>query len=1606
MKKYIIILVQIFAAITLAFPQSVSNFNLQVALRTEHGTIMTNQQVDIRVTLLSETQGGSPVFTETHSTTTNSKGIANLKIGSIDSQGEFSTIPWHEQLLVMVEAKLPSDNSFTTINVSPLLSVPYALYTNSEIEGLGSLGETLWHNGEGWVSTSQIFVDPNKVEISAQEGRIIEEPIFVVRNSNNEIVFAVYESGVVAYVASPDETKGSRGGFAVGGLSDQGKSEGPQYMYIMPDEVQFNIKQTTKGNRGGFAVGGLSDQGKGTENFLIIHPDSVIININENALKGTRGGFAVGGLSDQGKGYTDWLRLNKDTTYIRTQALNLNQNVSVDENVSVGGNVGTIPLTDIDENTYNTVRIGNQIWMAQNLKVTHYRDGSPIITGLEEFEWIDTTLGAFTQYPSSYIDELSTDAEVVEAYGLLYNWYATADSRGLCPTGWVVPSAQDWNILTNNLGGTEIAGGTLKSRRTAGVNPHPRWESPNTGANNFSGFSGIPGGIYNPMGNFIYDLLGYSGLWWSKESIEDFAMLFGLEYEMVNALVSEEQKFNGLSVRCIKSDVTQPSVYLPYPQAVYPTTAYVAANITDNGGAPIQSKGFVWSINPLPSIEINQGIITLEPTANFEAEVNPLIPNTTYHVRAFATNKAGTTYSETIIFTTNDFENCGILTDIDNNEYSTIVINDQCWMRENLKTTKLNDGTPIGTDWETWGVPAYAPHPETIYGAAYNGHTMVVDNLCPAGWHIPSKSDFEKLINFLGGEEIAGKKLKSTGTIQAGTGLWEQPNEATNESGFTGLPAGVAYSQEFNGIGLNGFWWTKDVGEGQKKDKKSNEKSDSYYALSLNYYDTYATIQSGYITEGYSVRCIWGQGLPMVNEPTLSNVAISSINISSVVTGDGGDLETPLTARGFVIGLSPEVSIDDNVDHFSDPIIELGAYAHSFSGLQPSTLYYLKAYASNSVGTKYSEAVMVKTYKDIISDGEENTYFTTQIGDQEWMAQNLESTQYTNGEAIDYFDGLEGPPEGITNYYTFKPEPGENAVNHGNFYSYTVLADSRGICPTGWRLPFIEDWDILFAELGGPAIAGQKMKTPGNSGFGTWEPPNEGATNESGFTAEPAGLYSSFGYFNQNSCATFWSVSPSSTEPDKYLCVTLNAYNPDAQIENFGYNIQNSAEDALSIRCIKDTGLPIVKTYSVVNLTDISATSGGEINHEGNSAVLTVGLVWSTFEKPTLTENDGLTTESVNTTFTSEITGLQPNTKYYLRAYATNGDGTGYGNQITFTTASNGLPFEDFESGFFANEWVQGEPGWVIDSEIAAQGSFSARSADINDNEASSLSIIFKTIGGNISFLAKISSEEGYDYLRLLVNGEEYMSISGEYDWQEFSYEIPAGFNTITWEYSKDFTSSSGQDCAWIDSITFPPTQYAEVAIGNQIWMAKNLNVTTYTNGDPINWIPPGSVPDPDIPYYTNHPLIDQYDYDYGKVYSFGVINDPRGICPVGWRIPDDIDWTELFETLGGVAVAGGKLKAVDMGLDGLWDFPNEGATNESGFSAFPAGYQGASGYYYGTPSGDPQKAWFWSATQVSATQNAVYYLSHDSQEVLYIDMLGSDGGREDAVSVRCIKEQ
>jgi len=158
-----------------------------------------------------------------------------------------------------------------------------------------------------------------------------------------------------------------------------------------------------------------------------------------------------------------------------------NRTISESEVIQLYAGNASIVVKDIDDNVYNTVLIGNQLWMKENLLTTRYSNGDSILHVTDNSEWSNLTEGAWSYYGSS--------GTANSPYGKLYNWYTVADQRNVCPTGWKVPSASDWMILIDYLGGEEIAGGKLKA-----VEPQ-YWASPNTAATNESGFTGLPGGL-------------------------------------------------------------------------------------------------------------------------------------------------------------------------------------------------------------------------------------------------------------------------------------------------------------------------------------------------------------------------------------------------------------------------------------------------------------------------------------------------------------------------------------------------------------------------------------------------------------------------------------------------------------------------------------------------------------------------------------------------------------------------------------------------------------------------------------------------------------------------------------------------------------------------------------------------------------------------------------------------------------------------------------------------------------------------------------------------------------------------------------------------------
>ena len=208
-------------------------------------------------------------------------------------------------------------------------------------------------------------------------------------------------------------------------------------------------------------------------------------------------------------------------------------------------------VTDIDGNVYHTIAIGTQTWMVENLKVKHYRNGDPILNGSGLKKLVSDTTGRIYAYDNS--------AANVEVYGWLYNWYAVADGRNVAPIGWHVPSDADFTALVANLGGNylltrgdTLAGGEMKETGVA------HWGSstyPNKGATNISGWTGLPGGFYDPT-QLLYNGLHNFGNWWTTTTMEGtnplkWAYTMGLSCTTKSASRGVWFKTNAYSIRCL-----------------------------------------------------------------------------------------------------------------------------------------------------------------------------------------------------------------------------------------------------------------------------------------------------------------------------------------------------------------------------------------------------------------------------------------------------------------------------------------------------------------------------------------------------------------------------------------------------------------------------------------------------------------------------------------------------------------------------------------------------------------------------------------------------------------------------------------------------------------------------------------------------------------------------------------------------------------------------------------------------------------------------------------------------------------------------------------------
>jgi uncharacterized protein (TIGR02145 family) len=442
--------------------------------------------------------------------------------------------------------------------------------------------------------------------------------------------------------------------------------------------------------------------------------------------------------------------------------------------------VAFMECTDEEGMDYPVVSLGGLFWMAENLRFL------PMVNSHDETSAADPRIYVYG-YEGNDPDGAKGNGNF-KTYGALYNWPASTIA---CPAGWRLPRESDWtwlqdfNQAVKSTGFDALAGGAMV----------------------------IPGGFQHSGAK--------TGFWTSAEADPQKASGIFINFNQSSVGVVESDKESGLSVRCVRSNVTgeEPPAVNTYPVVEIKTTAALVQGhiVPGNSELPLLECGFCWSTDPVPDLQKNHQTATAQ-NGLFETHIENLTPATVYYVRAYATNSAGTGYGRAISFTT---RSGGTFTDNrDGREYRYVTIGTQDWMEQNLAwLPAVKEATDISGTSERYYVYGYSGVDVTAakntsdfrtYGVLYNWPGAL--SACPAGWHLPTSQDWDVLIQAAGGTDIAGFHLKS---VRGWANNGNESGNGDNTLGFTALPGG---DLEGSGVFLNrgqygSFWSSRgDVG--------------------------------------------------------------------------------------------------------------------------------------------------------------------------------------------------------------------------------------------------------------------------------------------------------------------------------------------------------------------------------------------------------------------------------------------------------------------------------------------------------------------------------------------------------------------------------------------------------------------------------------------------------------------------------------------------------------------------------------------------------------------------------------------------------------------------
>ena len=1274
---------------------------------------------------------------------------------------------------------------------------------------------------------------------------------------------------------------------------------------------------------------------------------------------------------------------------------------------------GTATVTDIDNNTYNTVQIGNQCWMKENLRTTHYANGTSIPLGTNA-----STTTAYRYNPND-------DANNVPTCGYLYNWPAVMHGssssttnpsgvQGICPTGWHVPSDAEWTQLTNYVSSqTQYQCNNSSENIAKALASTTGWYSSTTACavgnnpstNNATGFSALPAGDYYG-GNYSY-FGGYAYFWSATESNGSYACCRYLGCLSANVSSGNGSKGNGFSVRCVRDSLsggetteTIPTVITNSVSNITATNATCGGNVTSDGGATVTARGVCWSTSQNPTVN-DSHTSNGSGTGIFTSSITGLTAGTTYYVRAYAMNSVGTAYGDQVNFTATsspmeqDGQPCpgaATVTDVDGNVYNTVQIGNQCWMKENLRTTHYANGTSIplvGTSTSTTTPYRYNPGNDannvSTYGYLYNWPAVVkgttgsddkpscLKGICPEGWHVPSVAEWTELTDYVrsqpyyhcGGDSnaIAKALVSSTGWHNSsGACNVGSDTNSNNRTGFSAMPAGRGGPNTYT-MGYSSFFWSATCTLGYSSSNYSYHLYLSYSSAEI------AEIMSrqGAQNEGYSVRCL----RDAVSVPTVITDDFSFIS-SNYAVGGGNVLYSggaDVTDRGICWNTMPNPTINDNV--ISDFGLDFVA-SYDFLPGQGETLS--GSYVNNA------------DYQTDVHGRGSNTSISMGRGSFTSIFTNL----------------LPG-----TTYYVRAYATNSAGTAYGNELSFTTLNTSIDgqPCPGA---AIVTDYD-------------------GNS-YNTVQIGNQCWMKENLRTTH---------YSNGTSIALGSSTSTT----------TAYRYYPDnssSNVSTYGYlynwkavmrNSSSSSSNPSGVRGICPTGWHVPSDAEWTQLTNyVSSQTQCQCN---NSSSYIAKALASTTGWNSSTE----TCTVGNNPSTNNATGFS--------ALPAGGYGNYYnvfGGIANFWSATEYNGLDDFayfrylyyiDASVYRDFSVKGygfSVRCVRDS--LSGGETTETIPTVITNSVSNITATNATCGGNVTSDGGATvTARGVCWSTSqnpTVNDSHTSNGSGTGSFTSNITGLTAGTTYYVRAYATNsagtaygqevsFTTTSssgadGQPCPGTATVTdYDNNTYNTVQLGNQCWMKENLRTTHYANGT-------------SIPLGTNASTTTAYRYNpnddannvptCGYLYNWPAVmhgssssttnpSGVQGICPTGWHVPSDAEWTQLTNYVGSqtqyqcnnssdnIAKALASTTGWNSSTETCAVGNNPSTNNATGFSALPAG-----GYLYGYYGVFGIYADFWSATEGNDYdaygRNLNYYGA---------DVYRGSGSKYYGFSVRCVRD-